>query len=124
MKPFKKEYETKIDTVNATYKSISIQLVFLNYYDTEKGKQVITLFKIYTDDNRIITKSGIKTGDNKFDIVRKLDGSFLNLSSHTEKGKPYSTLVLQDATAGTMMTFYFKDNLLYAIALEYQDEGC
>jgi hypothetical protein len=125
LSPFKKENEVKKDTIKTTYKNISVRLIFQNYYDFENGKQLFTLLNLYSEDSKIITKSGIKIGDNKFDIVKKLDGSILSISPDLERGKLYSTLVLFDSTADTMMTFYFKDNLLYAIGLEPQDEfGC
>jgi hypothetical protein len=105
------------------YKNIFVRLIFQNYYNLELKKQVINLTRIYTEDSKILTKSGIRIGDNKFDIVRKLDGSILSLSPDLEKGKPYSKLVLQDLTSSTMLAFYFKDNVLFAIGLDIEEEG-
>jgi hypothetical protein len=124
LKPLKNENDFKFDTINTTYKNVLVRLVFQNYYNPETKKQVINLTQIYTNDRKILTKSGIKIGDNKFDIVKKLDGSYLNLSPDLDKGKPYSILVLSDINSSTLMTFYFMDNLLYAISVDIEEGGC
>ena len=118
LKNYQKKNEVKYDTVRTTYKDLAVRLIFVNYFDFLDRKQVIEVKKIFTDDNKISTKSGIKIGDNKFDIVRKLDGNNLSLEPDREKGKQYSTLILLDTTAETMLTFHFKDNMLFAIELE------
>lgn len=125
LKPFKVENDLKFDTVNTIYKGIPVRLVFQNYFNQDTKKQVINLTQIYTEDSKIITKSGIKIGDNKFDIVKKLDGSYLNLCPDLGMGKPYTLLILSDLNSSTLMTFHFKDNLLYAIEIGVQEEvGC
>lgn len=76
------------DTVNAIYKNIPIQLGFTQEYDDENKKTFTRLCDIYCDDKTIKTKSGIKLGDNKYDIIKKLESSYLSLSPNKKKEKP------------------------------------
>ncbi len=71
--------EFSYDTIYTTYRSASIRLVFYQYIHYETKKLITELSSIYSESSNVITRSGIKTGDNKFDVVKKLDGMFLTI---------------------------------------------
>lgn len=106
----------RYDTVQVTYKDIPLRLIFTCYYDDEHKKASFTLGEIYSENAHVRTRSGISVNYDKFDVIKKLDGSYLNVSPDADKGKEYSTVVLYDQTNFTQMIFYFRNNVLYAIA--------
>ncbi len=112
------------DTVLYMYKNASIKLIFTNYFDFEiQKKQIIKLIGIYTEDKKIKTKSGIKVGDERINAITKLDscGYSLHVLPDPRKGKDYSLILLYDEKGEISrdVYFYFKNNILYAIAVEY-----
>jgi hypothetical protein len=131
IKPYKQIKEdseySKYDTVFINYKSSKIRLVFNNYFDSyDSKKQFIVLQSLYSEDKNLITKSGIKIGDNKFDIIKKLDGSTLLVSPENGKEKMFSVVTLMDYTNYNQISFYFKNNVLYAMECTglSEEEGC
>lgn len=116
IKPFISKNSWEHDTVICNYKNTKLRLVFFNnfsyLYDT---KHAISLIGFYSEDKNVKTRTGITLGDDKFDIIKKLDGSIL--SSHLVKGKDktYSVLELFDGKYDTYLIFHFKNNTLYAI---------
>jgi hypothetical protein len=117
-------YDYVYDTVFTTYKNFTVKLIINSYYDYQTKKIKTELTNIFTDDIKIKTKSGIKIGDNKYDVIKKLEGSYLIINPDEKKRKEYSTVVLQDSGNGCQLSFYFKNNLLYATEcslMEYDD---
>jgi hypothetical protein len=107
------------DTIWVQYKNNAVRLVFDRYTD---GKTPIsnTLTGIYTTANSVKTGSGIKTGDDKFDVIKKLDGRILKISPDwhydydNQLKKMYSAIVLYDYEHSSELIFYFYNNKLYA----------
>ncbi|MGG9972264.1 hypothetical protein ACQ33O_10765 [Ferruginibacter sp. SUN002] len=113
------------DTVYTTYKGFTVRLVINSYLDYMSTKLTTELASIYCDDSKIKTKSGIKIGDNKYDLIKKLEGSYLTINPNPDKRKGYSIVSLYDGTSGFQLIFYFKDNVLYAIECDSQEFfGC
>lgn len=121
LKPYLKKDHWEYDTVSCIYKNTRVKLIFLNQCDSYTNKQDIRLNGYYSDDVNIKTKSGIKLGDNKFDIIRKLDGNELEIHPDEGKGAGYSKVELIDSHCN-VLTFHFKDNILYAIECEIMEE--
>ena len=111
----------RMDTFYVTYKNQPIRLIYTDYCDIETRKRIVTLNAIYCDDNQTRTKSGIKIGDDKFDIIKRLEASYLILNPTCDKGKEFSTVTLVDKL-GRSMIFYFKLNMLIAIEIEDGNE--
>jgi len=123
VKPLKKIDETSADSANIVYKGLKVMLVLYKYIDGKKMTAYLT--NIYSEDANLTTKSGIKMGDNKFDLIKKLDGSTLNVSLNYLKADPkYSMVTLYDNQSGSSLTFYFLNNLLYAFETGSSEEGC
>ncbi len=122
LKPFKStdEYYYLSDTIHTTYRNAPVRLIF-NCFLNETKKLTTELIGIYSESKLVTTKSGIKLGDNKYDIIRKLEGSYLYVYPDEKKRKGFSTVTLIDQTTYTMLVFYFKYNVLYAI--ECTNEG-
>lgn len=109
-----KEDEYLWDTVAVVYKGIPVKLVINQYLHYEKKVPVSELRAIYTESPNVSTKSGIKAGQDKFEIIKKLDGSYLYVRPEKDLGKNISVIVLWDQDNYTQLTFYFRDNILYA----------
>lgn len=110
--------EFSLDTMWVQYKGDSVRLVF-NRFINEKKRVVTGLQNIYTAAKKLQTKSGIRPGDDKFDIIKKLDGSTLRVSpdwyfENSPDKKLYSTVVLYDYTNDSLLLFHFYNNSLYA----------
>ena len=110
------------DTLFTSYKGVQVRLVF-DHRITE-GIQSSHLYSIYTESTDVATKSGIRAGQHKFDVIRKLDGSHLYMRPEPELGKNISIVVLDDMDNATQVCFYFRDNILYAIEISMVEEGC
>jgi hypothetical protein len=126
---YKKDGYYQSDSANVIYNGLPIKLFFTNYFDESAKKQRIYLTSIYCDHNLLQTKSGIKLGDNKFEIIKKLDGNELRISRDyrdeiKEKNKALSIVTLADYNNNSELIFYFKDHLLYAISIIYIEGGC
>jgi hypothetical protein len=117
------QWQFSTDTLWTVYKGDSVRLVF-ERIATEKNKVECTLQNIYSTGKSIQTKSGVKYGDNKFDLVRKLDGSTLKISpdwnfdQHPNK-KLFSSVVLYDYTNYSLIIFHFYNNALYGFECAY-----
>jgi hypothetical protein len=122
IKPNKNQDDYRADTVYALYKGVSLRLAFSNNVDYETKKTSIILEDIYCEDTSIQTKSGIKIGDNKFDIVQRLDGQHLELTPDNERGKKFSLLTIYDDNGKTII-FHFKNNILIAIEVSFDMNG-
>lgn len=115
----------RYDTIETSYKGLPIKLFLDNYLNYETNKLTTTLLGIYSEDKNIKTKSGIKIGDDKFDVLKKLDGYELNISPLKHMGKEFSKVTLFDFDNGGSLIFYFKNNILYAFELSLGgEEGC
>ena len=114
-----KSFVTKIDGNKVT----------IEVYDLYAEGQPLepAIYSIYTESPRFFTPGGIRVGMNKFDIIKQLDGSFLDVMPDwrfTEKGdKRYSIVQLYDNDNGSMLSMYFFENKLYAIRCSIY-EGC
>jgi len=111
------KYEFSTDTIWANYKGDSVRLVFARYIDEKKVVQT-SLQSIYSTAQNLKTKSGIRPGDNKFDIIKKLDGSTMRLApdwyfENSPDKKYYSTIVLYDYNNDSILIFRFFNNSLY-----------
>ncbi len=121
------KYEFWTDTMWVNYKGDSVRLVFNRYID--ENKQVVTsLQNIYSASKTLKTKSGIKAGDNKFDIIKKLDGSTLKISpdwffENAPDKKLRTTVVLYDYDNYSIVIFHFYNNLLYAFECAYTPDA-
>lgn len=117
------KWEFSTDTIWTNYKGDSVRLVF-DRFTNEKKQLVCNLQNIYSTGKAIHTKSGIQYGDNKFDLIKKLDGGTLKISpdwffeQHPDK-KSYSSVVLYDYTNYSIIIFHFYNNLLYAFECAY-----
>jgi len=116
-----------MDTVAFTYKGYNLVAEFYwRYIDENKGETAI--YSLYCADDQLATKSGIKKGSDKFDIVKKLDGYNLSLYPNwryeqAADKKRFSILTLQDGDAGTVLVMYFDNNKLYSFEVRL-NEGC
>lgn len=121
------KYEFSTDTMWVNYKGDSVRLVFNRYID-EKKQVVTSLQNIYAAAKTLKTKSGIKTGDNKFDIIKKLDGSTLRMApdwffENAPDKKLRSCVVLYDYDNYSIVIFHFYNNLLYAFECAYTPDA-
>lgn len=121
------KWEFSTDTIWTTYKQDSVRLVF-NRFINEKKQVVSELQNIYSAATTIKTKSGIRYGDNKFDIIKKLDGSTLKVSpdwfyEQLPEKKRYSAVVLYDYSNFSIIIFHFYDNALYAFECAYTPDA-
>lgn len=117
------QWQFSTDTIWTVYKGDSVRLVF-ERIATEKNKVECTLQNIYSTGKSIQTKSGVRFGDNKFDLIQKLDGNTLKISpdwnfdQHPNK-KLYSSVVLYDYTNYSIIIFHFYNNGLYGFECAY-----
>ncbi len=117
--------EFSYDTIYTTYRSATLRLVFYQHLHYQTKKLITELNSIYSESNNVITKSGIKTGDNKFEVIKKLDGMFLTIQPEKEIGKNASSVLLYDRDNSNRLTFYFRENILYAIEFAMNiDDAC
>jgi DNA-binding transcriptional regulator YhcF (GntR family) len=125
LKTLQNAYEESYDTVYVTYKSAPVRLVihqFTNYNDEKASTE---LMSVYSESVNVSTRSGIKAGDNKFDVIKRLDGMYLTVQPEKELGKNISSVVLHDYENSKLLKFYFRDNILYAIECSVEIEyGC
>ena len=118
----------RYDTIWANYKTDSIQLVFSRYLNS-KGQIETNLVSMFCKSKNLKTRSGIKPGDNKFDLIKKLDGSTLriapdwHLPDDYPERKLYSIVVLYDYTNNSLLNFYFYNNNLYGFECASMEEG-
>ncbi|TAD81741.1 MAG: hypothetical protein EAY75_17315 [Bacteroidetes bacterium] len=119
--------DASMDTMTFTYKGYTIVAEFYWRYLGEERNET-AVYSLYCSDARLSTKSGIKSGNDKFEVVKKLDGYNLNLypdwryEGKADK-KRYSVLSLMDGDAGTSLIMYFDNNKLYAFEIRV-NEGC
>lgn len=121
------KYEFSTDTIWVTYKGDSVRLVF-NRYINEKKQVETSLQNIYASSKTLKTKSGIKPGGNKFDIIKKLDGNTLRIApdwffENAPDKKLHSTVVLYDYDNYSIVIFHFYNNLLYAFECAYTPDA-
>ncbi len=121
------KYEFSTDTMWTMYKGDSVRLVF-NRYITEKKQVETSLQNIYSAAKTLKTKSGIKHGDSKFDIIKKLDGSTMRIApdwffENAPDKKLRSAVVLYDYDNYSIVIFHFYNNLLYAFECAYTPDA-
>lgn len=116
------------DTLNVLFKADSVRLVFSKFINN-KNKLETSLVSIYSNGKTLKTKSGLKPGDNKFDIIKKLDGSTMriapdwHLPENAPDKKAYSVIALYDYDNNGLLNFYFFNNTLYAFEVASMGEG-
>jgi len=121
------KWEFSTDTIWTKYKGDSVRLVF-DRFTNEKKQVVCNLQNIYAVSKTIKTKSAIQYGDDKFDIIKKLDGSSLKIApdwlyeNHPDK-KAYSSVVLYDYSNYSIIIFHFYNNSLYAFECAYTPDA-
>lgn len=127
--PIKKQTKEFVyDTVNIIYKSDSVRLVFSRFLSLENKVQT-SLVSIFSKAKGLKTRSGIKPGDNKFDIIKKLDGASMRISpdwhfaENDPERKPHSVVVLYDYENDSLLNFYFYNNSLYGFECSSLQEG-
>lgn len=124
----KQANERGIDTVWTEYLGMRLQLVFSYYTMMDDDLPSPKLYSIYTDAAGAKTRSGIAPGDDKFDIIKKLDGRRLTIGPDWQKEalpdkQRYSVVRLSDYDNSTFLNFYFVDNKLVAFEVGVE-EGC
>jgi hypothetical protein len=120
---FGEVYGAYTDTVFITVKGVSLRLIMQHETEFEsnaEGNMVLKriksrLINIYSSDAKISGIKNCKIGDNKFDLVRLLDGNRLLLFPEPNKGKEYSGFSLYEDKTGFRLYFHFKNNKLYAL---------
>lgn len=116
------------DTVNVVFKTDSLRLVFSKFINN-KNKVETSLVSIFSNAKTLKTRSGLKPGDNKFDIIKKLDGSTMriapdwHLPENAADKKAYSVIALYDYDNNGLLNFYFFNNTLYAFEVASMGEG-
>ena len=95
-------------------KGIKIRLRIDNYINGITKEQVSKLIEIYTEDKRIKTSFGINIGDEKFNILKKLDGYNLRIIPNCNESKNKSQIILYDEKNLTDLVFYLRNNILFA----------
>jgi len=108
------------------YKGCTIKVEVYDFWEENKPLKK-AVFSMYTEDKLFYTPSGIRYGADKFDVIKKLDGYFLEILPDWRyqegKDKRYSIVHLIDGDNGTMLAMYFFENKLYAIMVSAFD-GC
>lgn len=117
------QWQFSTDTLWTVYKGDSVRLVF-ERIATGKNKIDCTLQNIYSTGKSIQTKSGVRFGNDKFDLIQKLDGNTLKISPDWYyDGHPniklYSSVVLYDYTNYSLIIFHFYNNALYGFECAY-----
>lgn len=116
------------DTVRLIYKTDSLTLVFSKFLNL-KNKMETSLVSMFCKGKNLKTRSGLKPGDNKFDIIKKLDGSTMriapdwHLAENFPERKLYSIIALYDYDNNSVLNFYFFNNTLYGFECASMEEG-
>lgn len=121
------KWEFSTDTIWTVYKGDSVRLVFDRIVD-EKKQVRSNLQNIYSASKTVKTKSGIRYGDNKFDIIKKLDGNTLRVAQdwffeHLPEKKSYTSVALYDYDNYSIFIFHFYNNSLYAMECAYTPDA-
>jgi hypothetical protein len=126
--PASHEESYAFDSVQVNYKGIVLDLAFYTAGDDENGKPKKMVYGLSASHQSLQTRSGFTLGSDKFDIVKKLDGMYLNLQpdwrmeEKAEKAK-FSVLILTDGENGTQLMMYFENNKLTGFHITIH-EGC
>lgn len=118
----------EMDTALVSYKGIPVTLIFYSVGGEETNKPQKKVYSVGASHPTLQTRSGFTLGSDKFDIVKKLDGMYLNLQpdwrmeAQPDKAK-YSVLMLTDGENGTQLIMYFENNKLTGFQITI-DEGC
>jgi hypothetical protein len=113
----------KLDTVVTVYKQCKLRIAVATYFDEEDKKWKQTIENLYSADSTIQTISGIKIGDDKFDIIKRIERNRLVLIPESELSESFTEIILDDGY-GKSMIFHFKHNKLFALEIEYGEFGC
>jgi hypothetical protein len=130
--PPRKKDEYLSDTFTVMYKGLQLKLVFEERYHYQESKgdneddMLYMLVSIYSEDKALKTRSGIGFGDNKYDVLKKIDGSTIHMAPdwRHEGNKAYYVVVLNDYDNGTTLSFFFYNNSLYAIECSVAGDEC
>lgn len=118
----------EMDTALVSYKGIPVTLIFYTVGGEETNQPQKKVYSVGASHPTLQTRSGFTLGSDKFDIVKKLDGMYINLQpdwrmdSKPDKAK-YSVLMLTDGENGTILIMYFENNKLTGFQVTV-DEGC
>lgn len=118
----------EMDTALLNYKGIPVTLILYTVGGDETNKPQKKVYSVGASHPTLQTRSGFTLGSDKFDIVKKLDGMYLNLQpdwrmeTQPDKSK-YSVLMLTDGENGTQLIMYFENNKLTGFQITI-DEGC
>ena len=124
-------YEKMID-VNVG--GVLYKLDFNNNYNKD-GDLVGTykLAKIKCNDAKVVTKSGIAIGMDKYDVLKKLDGMniafrFIKYSEYDNDGKPTNKfkeyIEISDRTAYSVLSLEIENSKITGFEVSYQEDGC
>ena len=118
----------EMDTALVSYKGVHVTLILYTVGGDETNKPQKKVYSVGASHPNLQTRSGFTQGSDKFDIVKKLDGMYLNLQPdwrmETEPDKAkYSVLMLTDGENGTQLIMYFENNKLTGFQITI-DEGC
>ena len=108
------------DTVTRIYKNALVRLIFNNYYNNLKKKQETQLVNIYCEDRNLKATNGIKIGDSKIELLKKLDHDQFWMDKDKTKGKGYSILTRMGTSGNINYRFY--NNILYALEIDYAED--
>jgi hypothetical protein len=117
-----------MDTAQVSYKGVQVTLILYTVGGDETNKPQKKVYSVGASHPNLQTRSGFTLGSDKFDIVKKLDGMYLNLQpdwrmeTQPDKAK-YSVLMLTDGENGTQLIMYFENNKLTGFQITI-DEGC
>ena len=118
----------EMDTALVSYKGVQVALILYTVGGDETNKTQKKVYSVGASHPNLQTRSGVTLGNDKFDIVKKLDGMYLNLQpdwrmeTQPDKAK-YSVLMLSDGENGTQLIMYFENNKLTGFQVTI-DEGC
>jgi hypothetical protein len=118
----------EMDTALVKYKGVPVTIIWYTVGGDETEKPQKKVYSVGASHPGLQTRSGFTLGSDKFDIVKKLDGMYLNLQpdwrmdSQPDKAK-YSVLMLTDGENGTQLIMYFENNKLSGFQITIH-EGC
>ncbi len=130
----KKEVKTATDDYLKSMKVMYMNAIFdIDFYESvENDLPTFFIQRVTCSDSRLATKSGIKIGANKFELIKKLDemGLSFEFSKYGElddngksKGTFTETISIHDYMAGKSLTLTIKNNVVVEFTV-FMNEGC
>ncbi len=115
-----KHFVGERDTVTRIYKNALVRLIFNYYYNNLEKKQETQLVNIYCEDRNLKATNGIKIGEGKIELLKKLDHDQFWMDRDKTKGKGHS-IVTRMGTSGNI-NYRFYNNVLYALEVDYAED--